>query len=271
MGALPSLFVSHGAPTLVIDKVPAHAFLRGLGSRLPAPDAVLCVSAHWERRRPALTAAGYPPTIHDFFGFPDELYRMTYPCPGSPSLASRARDLLAAAGIEADLDAARGLDHGAWVPLKLMYPDAAIPVIQLSVQPHQGPAHQAALGRALAPLRNDGVLILASGGATHDLRAFGRYAIDADSAAYAAEFDEWLRRSIEGGEEAELLDYARSAPHGLRNHPTPEHFLPVFTALGAGGPGTRGSAARGARIHSSFTYGVFSMAAFAWGAEGALT
>jgi len=259
---LPALFVSHGSPTLVLDGGPAYDFLRELPSRLPAPEAILCVSAHWERRRPGVTAVAIPPTIHDFGGFPDEMYRIRYACQGSPALAGRVRDLLVEAGIEADLDEVRGLDHGAWVPLTLMYPEASIPVVQLSVQPLEGPAHHLKLGRAMAALREEGVLILGSGGATHNLRDFGRHERDSAPAAYAVEFDDWLAGAVGGADRASLLSYSRKAPHASRNHPTPEHFLPLFVALGAGGEG-----ASGERLHASFTYGVFSMASFAWGME----
>ena len=163
--SLPSVFVSHGAPSLPLEETPARGFLEGLGGELGRPEAVLCVSAHWETAAPALSLAASPETIHDFFGFPEALYRLRYPAPGAPDLARRAAALLGAAGQEASLVEDRGLDHGAWIPLMLMYADAGVPVTQLSVLTGDGPTAHLALGRALAPLRAEGVLILGSGGA----------------------------------------------------------------------------------------------------------
>lgn len=155
----PSLFVSHGAPTLVIEDIPARHFLSGLGGRLPRPKAILMASAHWNTRSPAVSAVQRPETIYDFGGFPDELYRMTYPAPGAPELAARVQELVP----EVALHSSRGLDHGAWVPLKLMYPQADIPVTQLSLQPHLGARHHFELGQKLSSLKDEGVLIIGSG------------------------------------------------------------------------------------------------------------
>ncbi len=166
---LPSVFVSHGAPSLPFEEVPARRFLEDLGRELGRPEAVLCVSAHWESRRPALSLAEAPETIHDFFGFPQALYEISYTAPGAPDVARRAAALLEQAGSKPALIGERGLDHGAWVPLMLMYPEAKTPVTQLTVQTRDGPAAHLAVGRALAPLRAEGVLILASGGAVHNL------------------------------------------------------------------------------------------------------
>jgi 4,5-DOPA dioxygenase extradiol len=170
MTSLPGLFISHGAPTLAIEANPTSAFLRQLSAQFARPEAILCISAHWETQRPALSTARHPQTIHDFYGFPPELYHLTYPAPGSPQLAEQAADLLQKAGIEAKLDPLQGFDHGAWEPLMLMYPEADIPVVQLSVQPHLDPHHHFQMGQALAPLRHEGILILGSGSATHNLR-----------------------------------------------------------------------------------------------------
>ncbi|HSQ93283.1 MAG TPA: class III extradiol ring-cleavage dioxygenase, partial [Methanoregula sp.] len=160
---LPTLFVSHGSPSLPLEAdVPAHRFLHGLGSRFSKPAAVLCISAHWNTERPAVNAVMNPPTIHDFSGFPRELYHITYPAFGNPDLAHQVAGLVAAAGLRCDIDAGRGLDHGAWVPLMLMYPSAGIPVVQLSIQDHLDPARHVALGMAIAPLRHEGVLIIGS-------------------------------------------------------------------------------------------------------------
>lgn len=257
---MPTVFVSHGAPSLLLEQGPAYAFLQSLGGLLPRPKSVVCVSAHWDTARPALTGHPAPDTVHDFYGFPAPLYDVRYACPGDAPLAAALRARLTESGLQADVHATRGLDHGAWVPLALMYPAADIPVIQLSVQSGDDAGHHLKLGRALQPLRDEGVLILASGGATHNLREAGRYALDAPPPAYASEFDAWLYQSIQTANEAALLDYTHAAPHAARNHPTAEHLLPLFVALGAGGAGVKGR-----RLHHGYTYGILSMAAYAWG------
>jgi 4,5-DOPA dioxygenase extradiol len=255
---LPSLFVSHGAPTLILENGATCDFLRGLGGALPKPKAVLAVSAHWETDLPTLGAATAPETIHDFYGFPDSLYRMRYAAPGAPDLAGRAASLLSAGGIPSAIDSERGLDHGAWVPLLLMYPQADIPVLQLSIQPHRGPAHHVAIGRALAALRDDEVLILASGGAVHNLRALAWNRSGAPE-AWAQGFDDWLVRKIETGAAADLVAYRDRAAGAVQAHPRDEHLLPLFVALGAAGEN-----AIGKRIHHGFEHGSLSMAAFSF-------
>jgi 4,5-DOPA dioxygenase extradiol len=256
---LPSVFVSHGAPTLALEENATVEFLRGLGAELGRPRAILCVSAHWATRVPTLSAAERPETIHDFGGFPDELYRVRYDAPGAPTLAARAAELLSAAGVASELSNERGLDHGAWVPLSLMYPDGDVPVTQLSVQPNAGAGEHFRMGRALAPLRREGVLILSTGGATHNLRELGR---GAEAPDWAARFDEWLDGKIRGGSYEDLLDYRRLAPHAELAHPTDEHLLPLFVAAGAGG-----SDAPGLGLHRGWTYGSLSMAAYAFGED----
>ncbi len=255
--ALPVVFVSHGSPMLVFEAIPARDFLSGLAATLPRPEAILCVSAHWETASPAVSGVERPETIHDFYGFPPELYRLRYPAPGAPALAERVRATLAEAGIACTIDPARGLDHGAWNPLTLVYPEADIPVAQLSIQPQLGPAHHLALGQALAPLRHHGVLILASGGIVHNLRQFH---VDRENAAdWALSFDGWVAERIAAGDADALVDYRRTRPDGSRAHPTDEHFMPLFVALGAGmgtGPGRP--------LHRSFAHGSLSMAAYAW-------
>lgn len=253
--SLPALFLSHGSPMLVFEDIPARHFIAGLGRQLERPKAILCISAHWETDRPAASAAVAPQTIHDFYGFPDELYRLRYPAPGAPALARRVVDLLGEAGIDGAIDADRGLDHGAWNPLLLIYPEADVPVTQLSIQASLDPAHHARIGRALRPLRRDGVLILASGGAVHNLRQFQ---VDREAPApWAVSFDDWLADRVAAGDEAALVDYRATRPDGRMAHPRDEHFMPLFVALGAGG-------GKGRALHRSFAHGSLSMAAFAW-------
>ncbi len=256
---MPTLFVSHGAPTLLIEDGPTQAFFAGLGESWPRPRAILCISAHWDSPAPRITGSARPSTIHDFYGFPDALYQLRYPAFGDPGLAERIARELSAAGFEATVDANRGLDHGAWVPLRFLYPRADIPVLQLSLQSRLPPSHHLAVGRALQALRDEGVLVMGSGGATHDLSGFRAHAVDAPALDYAMAFDSWLRQAVTEGHTDALLDYAQQAPQAARNHPTPEHFLPLFAPLGAAGAG------RGRQLHAGFTYGALSMAAYAWG------
>ena len=247
----PAIFLSHGAPLLAIETGPVHDFLRDLGRTLGHPKAILVVSAHWEERAPRVSTAQQPDTIYDFRGFPEALYRLSYPAPGAPGLAQRAATLLSGADIDIQFDPDRGLDHGAWVPLMLMYPQADIPVTQLSVQTHLGTEHHFRLGEALRPLRDEAVLILGSGSATHNLSAIAFGSPARQAPAWVTEFQDWVAQAVERGNSAELLDYRLAAPHAQRNHPTEEHFLPLFVALGAG--------ERGRRIHRSHTYGLLAM------------
>ena len=253
----PAVFVSHGAPTLPIEASPARDFLFELGHTLGKPKAILVLSAHWENGDAAVSAAPRPETIHDFFGFPQELYRLAYPAPGAPELAARVIKLLDAKGIVTHMHPTRGLDHGAWVPLLLMYPDADIPVTQLTVQPPLGTGHHFQLGEALRPLRDEGVLILGSGGATHNLYEFGRHRRDAPPPDWVTGFQEWLAHTIESGNTDDFLHYRERGPDAKRNHPSEEHFLPIFAAAGAGNPGVAGR-----RIHRSHTFGILAMDAY---------
>lgn len=258
---MPTLFLSHGAPNLVLHNTEAHRFLKAFGAALPRPRAILVATAHFMTSAPTLTADARPETIYDFGNFEPELFRMTYPAPGDPALAARAGALLDEAGLAAGTVEGRGFDHGTWVPLTLLYPAADIPVVQLSVQPRSGPAHHLALGRALAPLRWEGVLVVGSGALTHNLHElFGRgYALDAPAPDWVSAFGEWMRAAIEEGRTDDLLDYRRKAPFGLENHPTEEHLLPLFVAMGAAGE------ARGERVHASAQYGVLMMDAYRFG------
>lgn len=263
MPALPSLFVGHGSPTVALDPTPAHRFLRALGARIGRPRAILCVSAHWETAAPAVTAAERPATIHDFRGFPDALYALRYPAPGDPELAATIVERLAEAGIEAGTDPERGLDHGAWIPLLLMYPDAGIPVLQLSVQPALGTGHHLALGAALAPLREEGILVMGSGALTHNLAdALGRLRAGATATSeatpdWARAFEGWVAEVVEQGDLEALASYRERAPFAATAHPTEEHFLPLQVAAAAGG-------GRGRRLHRSFEFGSIGMDVFAF-------
>ncbi len=254
MNKLPALFVSHGAPTLILSDAPAKHFLRKLGGELEKPSCVLAVSAHWETREPTVSLAQKPQTIHDFSGFPRELYAIQYPARGAVELARRTVALLSNAGFSARTDEARGLDHGTWVPMKLMYPAADIPVTQLSVQSHLDAGHHYRMGQALRPLRDEGVLILASGSATHNLRELDRTGEGA-TPAWVSDFSAWVAQASERGDVDQLIRYREQAPAAVRNHPTEEHFLPFFVALGAGSASAK-------RIHTSTTFGALAMDAY---------
>ena len=232
MSRLPSLFLSHGAPTLPIDPAMPSAEFATLAQRLPRPRAILMLSAHWCTATPVASTAEAPETIHDFYGFPRELYALRYDAPGAPALAHQAAALLGEARIPTQTQP-HGLDHGAWVPLLLMYPQADIPVAQLSIQPDRDPAHHYAVGRALRPLAEDGVLIVGSGQITHNLRAADFGARPGDADPRVAEFTDWFETRLAERDVAALLDYRKRAPHAALMHPTDEHLLPVFASLGA--------------------------------------
>jgi 4,5-DOPA dioxygenase extradiol len=260
---LPSVFVSHGAPTFPLTDAPARAFLESLAGRLPErPRAILVVSAHWETAAPSVTSGDENLTIHDFHGFPKELYEIRYPAPGSASLAKRVATLLESGGRAVTPVPARGLDHGAWVPLSLVYPEADIPVVQLSVQTGLGPEYHYRLGSLLSPLRQEGVLIMGSGSFTHDLSSFREYyhALHAPAPHWVDAFANWMSEAIVAGRMNDLIAYRTIGPHAARNHPTEEHLMPLFVAMGAGEGG------KAEHLHQSTTHGVLRMDAFAFGA-----
>ena len=254
--AIPAVFLSHGAPTLAVEQTAETRAWAALANELPRPREILAVSAHWDTDAPMVSTAAKPETIHDFNGFPAELYAQRYPAPGAPTLAARVARLLGAAGLECATDAARGLDHGAWVPLKWMYPDADIPVTQLSVQSRRGARHHFALGKALESLRGDDVLVLASGGIVHNLREIQWQA--REPVAWAQSFNDWIAARVQSGAVDELLDYRANAPAAVRSHPTDEHLEPFFVALGAGALPAR-------RLELGFTYGTLGMDSYVFG------
>lgn len=255
---MPSLFVSHGSPTLPLDDCPARGFISGLGETLPKPKAILAISAHWDTRTPAVNRVAMNDTIHDFYGFPEALSRMRYPAPGSAELAQRTISALRQAGFQPMTDNQRGLDHGAWVPLRLMYPEHDIPVVQLSIQSHLGPAHHLQLGRAVSGLRDD-CLVLCTGSFTHNLRLLDRSDINAPEAPWVREFSAWIHAALVGRRTEELVNYRRLAPFAVQAHPDDDHFMPLFVAMGAAGDG---HSAR--RLHASTTFGTLRMDAYAF-------
>ncbi len=260
--AMPVIFISHGSPTLVFDDVPARDFMMRLASKLPQPKAILCISAHWEAAIPSVTGSAQPSTIHDFYGFPQALYELTYDAPGDPELAQRIARMLEEKGCNAMVNSERGLDHGVWSPLILTYPQSGIPVLQLSLMHHRSPADHLALGRLIAPLREEGILIVGSGGAVHNLRALD-WQDRSGTSPWAGEFEQWITDAITRGNLEALCNYRQLAPHAAVAHPSEDHILPLFVALGAAA-GEAPSVA-GTQIHRSFTFGSLAMSSYAWG------
>ena len=255
----PVIFVSHGAPDALLKAPDAVACWSEIGRAVPQPSAILVVSAHWEDRVPTVSLSAAPETLYDFSGFSPELYRMQYRASGAPKLAERVLSLLLAAGLPADSNASRGLDHGAWVPLYAMYPQAGIPVTQLSLVRNAGPATHFELGRMLAPLRDEGVLILCSGAITHNFSWLDWRAAPGQSPFPKAEaFSQWIADRLAVQDVSALLNY-RSAPYGAESHPSEEHFMPFFVALGA----AKNNPPQ--RYRPSFSYGALSMDAYVWG------
>ena len=254
---MPVLFVSHGAPTLPMEPGDTGAAWRKLGEQLPRPSAILVISAHWETAIPAISRAAHPETIHDFYGFPAELYKLQYPAPGAPDLAQSTMLMLQQAGIAAQLNDTRGLDHGAWVPLSLIYPKADIPVTQLSLQPDKDPAWHIALGRALRPLREQGVLIIGSGSISHNLSALFKHPQGTPAPNWVTEFCDWMADKIAEGDIESLVAYRTLAPHAVQNHPTDEHLLPLYVAIGAADKTDSSE-----RLNQVMTYGMLAMDAW---------
>ncbi len=230
-GRMPALYIGHGAPPLLDDPV-WSAQLRTLAADLPRPKAILIVSAHWESVPLSLSASG-PGVglVYDFGGFPARYYRMTYQTPDATALAQRIEAMLPATE-RVHQHASRGLDHGAWVPLKIMYPEADIPVLQMSL-PNQDPYKLMTLGGRLRELRDEGVLIIGSGFLTHGLPFLREFRIEAEAPGWSVEFDAWAAEALSRGDVAELASYRTSAPGMPYAHPTVEHYTPLFVTLGA--------------------------------------
>ncbi|MBS0340237.1 MAG: dioxygenase [Proteobacteria bacterium] len=257
---MPALFISHGAPTFAIEPGLAGAQLNALGRALEKPRAVVIVSPHWMTRGIQVGAAARPGTIHDFGGFPAALYQLGYPAPGAPELAQRIVDLFAQAQVAASLNEHQGLDHGAWVPLMHLYPDADVPVVQVSMPAGLDPIGSFELGRVLAPLADEGVLIVGSGSLTHNLYEFRGGTVD--EAPYAREFTGWIRAAVLAGDREALLHALERAPHASRAHPTAEHFLPLLVALGAAPDSVPVTVLDGGIRH-----GVLAMESYAFGRQ----
>lgn len=254
--AMPALFVSHGSPMLILTDCPARDFLAGQAGTIGRPKAILCVSAHWQQPVAAVTGAERLETIHDFYGFPPALYDERYDVPGDPDLAARVATALDAAGIETGIDPRRGIDHGAWVPLKLIYPAGDIPVVQVAIGVGRDTDYHRRLGAALRGFRAEGILILGSGAVTHNLHAFRGQKVDADPAPWVADFSDWVTDAVRDGRWDDLLDYRSLQANGKANHPTEDHIMPLFAAIGAG------SGEPGGLLHHSYTHSILAMDAY---------
>jgi len=250
---LSALFLSHGSPLLVLEETATTRFLRGLGRRLPPPLAVVAVSAHWLTARPRVGGAARPATLHDFYGFPPDLYQRRYPAPGAPELAGR---LAAALGGTAAVDPERGFDHGVWSVASLLWPEATVPIVPLSLQPDAAPEALFALGRRLRAALAPGMLVLGSGSLTHNLAAYAGHRVDDPAEPWVTAFAEWVADTLAAGDHAALFEYRRRAPAAERNHPSDEHLLPLFVALGAA------ETAMAVPLHRATEYGVIAMDAY---------
>jgi 4,5-DOPA dioxygenase extradiol len=255
-----ALFVSHGAPTFALEPGQLGPQLARFGERQGEVSAVLVASAHWQTRGVEVMTSAAPATMHDFGGFPDALYQLRYPAAGAPQPAAEAARLLTEAGWEVSTAAHRGLDHGAWVPLRFLWPAADVPVFQVSLPFDLDADGAARMGAALAPLRGRGILIMGTGSLTHNL---GEFSPDTGQpAAYVREFVDWVRSAVLRNDLASLLRYRELAPHARRAHPTEEHFLPLLVAMGA-----HQNTDRVEVLEGGIEHGILSMDSFAWTGE----
>ncbi|TPG72734.1 DODA-type extradiol aromatic ring-opening family dioxygenase [Pseudomonas arsenicoxydans] len=253
----PSLYISHGSPMLALEPGASGPALARLAAELPKPKAIVIVSAHWESNELLVSGNPQPETWHDFGGFPQALFDVQYPAPGNPQLAAEVVELLKAADLPARIDAKRPFDHGVWVPLTLMYPQADIPIVQVSLPTHGGPALQTRVGHALASLRAHGVLLIGSGSITHNLRELDWHAGPESVEPWAKSFRDWMIEKLAADDEATLHDYRQQAPNAVRNHPSDEHLLPLYFARGAGGEFSI--------AHQGFTMGALGMDIYRFG------
>lgn len=245
---MPSLFISHGSPTTIIEQdSAARRFMMELGKKLPKPEAIVIASAHWETRKPVVNAPQVNDTIHDFYGFPEQLFQMRYPAPGAPALAQKISKL-----VGGTVDEKRGLDHGAWTPLHMIFPDAVIPVVQLSIQTMQGSLHHYEIGESLTELRKEGVMIIGSGSLTHNLGDIQFFRKKPDK--WAVDFENWFVDQIKDNNHSELLQAEIRAPRFSHAHPREEHWIPLYVPMGA-------AKKKATVLHRGFEHKNLSMAA----------
>jgi 4,5-DOPA dioxygenase extradiol len=252
---IPSFFIAHGAPSLAIENNDYTAYLKELASQFPKPKAILLFSAHWESREQKVSGAASYDTIYDFSGFQEELYQIQYPASGDMDIANEIQALFQKENIPADIDTVRGLDHGAWVVLHLLYPEADIPVIALSVNRYLSNEEQYRIGKALSSLREKDFLIIGSGGTVHNLRRLDWGA--AGTNEWAAEFDNWLEDKLTAWDLEALFQYDQIAPFAREAVPTPEHFIPLLLAMGTGDSNKKATL-----LHRSYQFGNLSLSAW---------
>lgn len=258
MSRAPAFFVSHGSPMFALEPGLLGPQLATLGRQWTDLRAVLVVSPHWQTRGVRVMANEHPATIHDFGGFPAPLYQLQYPVAGASSVATQTAVLLREAGFDVEIDGQRGLDHGAWVPLRHLLPEGKVPVLQVSMPHDLDAAGALRMGRALAPLRDQGVLVIGSGSLTHNLYEFRQHVSDPE---YAQQFADWIADAVARHDIDALVNYRQRAPYAGRAHPTEEHYLPLLVALGAGADDEAGR-----HIEGGMTYGTLSMDSYLWGA-----
>jgi len=258
----PSLFISHGAPDIAVKSDhPSHRFLTEMPRLFARPDAIVILSAHWCTERITISNAESYKAIYDFGGFDERLYSMHYSPKGCPELARIIFDMLEKNNWQPKLAGNAELDHGAWIPLKLMYPEAYIPVVRISIQPDQPPENHYELGRVLAELRQQNILVIGSGAMTHNLFEMTFNQHDGGAPQWVTDFADWMKDKLETGDKAAILSYRDNAPYSRKNHPTDDHLVPLFIAMGAG----NGDTAR--RIHTATSYGTVMMDSYAFGRE----
>lgn len=253
----PSLYISHGSPMLALEPGASGPALARLAADLPKPKAIVIVSAHWESNELLVSGNPRPDTWHDFGGFPKALFEVQYPAPGDPELAAEVVELLKASNLPARIDSNRPFDHGVWVPLSLMYPQADIPIVQVSLPTRGGPVLQAHVGQALSSLRQHGVLLIGSGSITHNLRELDWHAGPESVEPWAQAFRDWMVEKLAANDEAALNNYRQLAPNAMRNHPSDEHLLPLYFARAAGGDFSI--------AHQGFTMGALGMDIYRFG------
>jgi 4,5-DOPA dioxygenase extradiol len=256
--SVPGIFISHGGPNILLEKSAARDYLQSLEKQVGRPDAIVIMSAHFETDGAVVVRDPSPGMIYDFGGFQDELYRRVYPAPGEPILAERVADMLGKAGIPVQLDDKRGYDHGTWTAMMLAFPQADIPIVQISIDPSQDAVYHYQMGRALEPLRHENILLVGSGHITHNLRAVfsamrGNIAPDAQMAEKVEAFTDWFADKFLQNDKAAILDWKNQAPFVEENHPSDEHLMPLFFAYGAAG-----DKARPKRAHHSTQMGFFA-------------
>lgn len=249
---MPSLFVAHGAPSIVLEDNSYTRFLSSLSTEFPKPDGIVVFTAHWESTIQKIGAPDTFDTIYDFGGFSPELYKIKYPASGDAELAKEIQVLFQEQNIPSTIDQTRGLDHGAWTILQLLYPNADIPVVSLSVNRNLTPQEHYLIGKALSPLRKKNILIIGSGGTVHNLRRLRWEASDTEE--WALSFDRWIEDRLVSWDTEGLFGYEQDAPYAKEAVPTNEHFVPLILAMGAGEPGNHATL-----LHRSYQYGSLSL------------